>query len=125
MAPDSINPGGPYRFAGLPPLFSAPVLDAMLRDSLQHQYQLQVHVFGTPAATAMLDAMDRSGGARIWSTRRPRFEHGDGLTPELAARAKSLGVVVSQQGSHLDILGIDPAHSRAAPRQEPLASRLV
>ena len=90
MASRLRDPGGPYSFAGLPPLFASAILDGMLKDSLRNNYQLQVHVFGTPAAKAMLDAMERTGGARVWSARRLRFEHGDGLTPDLAARVKAL-----------------------------------
>jgi predicted amidohydrolase YtcJ len=99
--------GSPYTFAGLPPLFPPNVVEQMLRDALRHNYQLQVHVFGSRAAVEMLDALDRTGGARVWAKRRLRFEHGDGLTPDLIARAKALGVIVSQQGSHLAIITFD------------------
>ncbi len=128
---DPTDANDPHGFAGLPPLFSPPVIDRMLKDALQHHYQLQVHVFGTPAAREMLDAMERLGGASVWFGRRVRFEHGDGLTPELIARVKRMGVIVSQQGSHLDIRDIDPALGRGffdrlqAERAQPLRSLLA
>ncbi|MFC0203434.1 amidohydrolase [Novosphingobium soli] len=129
--PRNTAPGSPYSFAGLPPLFSSSIVDGMLRDALRNRYQLQVHVVGTRAATQMLDAMERSGGAAAWRQRRTRFEHGDGLTPDLIARAKKLGIVVSQQGSHLDLVGIDPSLGQGflddlrAQRAQPLRSLLA
>ena len=78
-------------------------IDAIVHDALTRNDQLELHVFGRPAAVAMLDALDRAGGARTWEARRVRFEHGDGLTPDLFERAKRLGIIVSQQGTHLGI----------------------
>ena len=99
--------GGPYDFAGLPPLFSDAAVEAMLRDALRRGYQLQFHMTGTPAATQLFAAMERTGGAPVWAGRRVRVEHGDGLTPDMVAHARRLGVIVSQQGTHLDVVGID------------------
>lgn len=98
--------GSPYSYSGLPMLFGRRDIDAIVRDALTRNDQLEVHVFGRPAALAMLDALERAGGARVWATRRVRFEHGDGLTPDLFERAKRLGIIVSQQGTHLMIGGI-------------------
>ena len=102
-------PAGPYSFAGLPPLFEPAVVEAMLRDSLQHDYQLQLHVFGRPAALELFAALEKTGGLPVWAHRRLRIEHGDGLTPELIAKAKSYGLIVSQQGTHFGIAEIDPS----------------
>jgi predicted amidohydrolase YtcJ len=101
--------GSPYSFAGLPPLFSPSGVDEMLRDSLRHNYQLQFHVFGRPAATELFEALQRTGGPSIWKTRRLRIEHGDGLSPDLIARGREFGVIVSQQGTHFGIAQIDPS----------------
>jgi len=103
----------------------------MRRDAKLTRYQLQVHVVGARAATQMLDAMDRSGGAAVWRNRRTRFEHGDGLTPELIARAKTLGIIVSQQGSHLSLIDVDPGLGQGflenlrTQRVQPLRSLLA
>jgi len=76
-------------------------LAAMLRESLKDHDQLLVHVSAYPAAAEMLNAMQSAGGARVWADLRVRFEHGDGLTPDLIQRAKEMGVVVVQNPTHL------------------------
>ena len=123
--------GGPYSFAGLPPLYPPKTVEGMLRDALRSHYQLQFHVAGRPAAIELLDAMEHTGGAAVWGDQRLRFEHGDGLTPDLITRVKKLGVIVSQQGTHLDIAGIDPGlgphllERMRVDRVEPLRSLLA
>lgn len=76
---------------------------AMLSESLRNEDQLMVHVGGSLATRAMLDAMDAAGGPAVWSSRRVRFEHGDGLLPELIPRAKNLGIVVIVNPTHLEV----------------------
>ena len=61
---------------------------------------LLVHVVGDVAPDLALSAMEASGGAEVWAPLRPRFEHGDGLTPSQIARAARLGVGVVQNPSH-------------------------
>jgi predicted amidohydrolase YtcJ len=78
-------------------------LTSMLRESIRYRDQLILHVSGTPAARAMLDAMESSGGPSVWRDRRLRFEHGDGIRPSFIPRLKALGVVVVQNPSHLDL----------------------
>lgn len=93
--------------AGEPPTwakklaFTPAEMEAMLRESLKSGDQLLLHIFGPVAARNMLDAMQKTGGARVWSTKRVRFEHGDGLTPLMIDQAKALGVVVVQSPTHL------------------------
>jgi predicted amidohydrolase YtcJ len=65
--------------------------------------QLMVHVVGDVAPDLVLSAMEASGGAEVWRPLRPRFEHGDGLTPALVARAAALGVAVVQNPSHFTL----------------------
>jgi predicted amidohydrolase YtcJ len=65
--------------------------------------QLMVHVVGDVAPDLVLSAMEASGGAEVWRPLRPRFEHGDGLTPALIARAAALGVAVVQNPSHFTL----------------------
>jgi len=91
----------------LPLIFPQAEMKAMLRESLQNHDQLLLHVSGYPAAAAMLHLMQASGGARVWATRRVRFEHGDGLFPGLIPLAKSLGIVVVQNPTHFAVLGED------------------
>jgi predicted amidohydrolase YtcJ len=95
----------------------------MLRESIKYNDQLILHVSGTPASRAMLDAMEATGGARTWRDRRVRFEHGDGILPRFIPRLKALGVIVVQNPRHLD-LGELRAHSFFASSQ-PLVSLLA
>jgi predicted amidohydrolase YtcJ len=84
-------------------------LAGMLRETLQDQDQLMVHVSSYLPAAAMVDAMQSAGGKQVWAKRRLRFEHGDGLTPDLVPRVKELGIVVVQNPSHLTVENLDPA----------------
>jgi predicted amidohydrolase YtcJ len=86
-----------------PLTFPPSEIAAMLSESLRNEDQLMVHVSGSLATKAMLDALDASGGAATWSSRRVRFEHGDGLLPELIPRAKNLGIVVIINPTHLEV----------------------
>ena len=89
-------------------MFPGTELAAMLRESLNDHDQLMVHVVGYPATAAMLDAMESAGGPSVWAGRRVRFEHGDGLTPDLIARSKAMGIVVVQNPTHFDAAKLNP-----------------
>lgn len=99
----------------------------MLRETLKSGDQLMLHVSGYPAASAMLEAMQATGGPGVWSTRRVRFEHGDGLFADLVPRTKTLGIVVVENPTHLDIRHLDA--KRYTPKSlsgiQPLASLLT
>src|SRR5712692_202136 len=81
--------------------FNQKEMEAMLRESLQNDDQLLVHLAGDRATETFLNAMDATGGKAVWSRRRVRIEHGDGIMPDLIARSRELGVVVVQNPSHL------------------------
>ena len=83
-------------------------LAAMLRETLHDHDQLLVHVSAYPPAAAMVDEMQSAGGMQIWAKQRVRFEHGDGLTPDLIPRVKELGIVVVQNPSHLTVENLNP-----------------
>jgi predicted amidohydrolase YtcJ len=83
-------------------------LAAMLQETLHDQDQLLVHVSSYPLAAAMVDAMQLAGGKSTWDKRRLRFEHGDGLTPDLIPQVKELGIVVVQNPSHLTVENLKP-----------------
>jgi predicted amidohydrolase YtcJ len=91
-----------YGAGHLPLTFSEKEMEAMLRESLVNKSQLMVHVSGYLSAAAMLDAMDATGGKKVWDGKRVRFEHGDGLYPDLIPRAKEMGIVVVQNPTHFD-----------------------
>ena len=88
-------------FRDLPLTFSKEEIAAMLRESRKNNDQLLLHVSGYQGAKAVLDAMDASGGKAVWAGRRVRFEHGDGIFPDLQERIKQYGIVVVQNPSHL------------------------
>ena len=62
-----------------------------------------LHVVGDAAVAAALSALEAAGGPEVWRPLRPRFEHGDGLAPDLVARAAALGVTVVQNPSHFTL----------------------
>jgi hypothetical protein len=93
----------------LPLTFSEKEMEAMLRESLASGSPMMFHVSGYLSAAAMLDAMDATGGKSIWLGKRVRFEHGDGLFPDLIPRAKEMGVVVVQNPTHFDLRILDPS----------------
>ena len=83
-------------------------LAAMLRETLHDHDQLMLHVSAYPPAASMLNAMQAAGGAQVWAKQRVRFEHGDGLTPDLLPRLKEMGIVVVQEGTHLAGVNVNP-----------------
>jgi predicted amidohydrolase YtcJ len=75
-------------------------LAAMLRESLENNDQLMLHIVGHPATAGMLQTMKQNGGAKVWASRRVRFEHGESVTQDLRPLAKELGIVVVQNPIH-------------------------
>jgi hypothetical protein len=61
------------------------------------------HVSGYLSAAAMLNAMQATGGKQVWDGKRVRFEHGDGLFPDLIPRVKDFGIIVVQNPTHFDV----------------------
>jgi predicted amidohydrolase YtcJ len=96
-------PAGDPLLWALSVTFAPRELESMLRQSIRYDDQLILHVSGTPAARAMLAAMEAAGGAEKWRNRRVRFEHGDGILPDFIPRLRDLGIVVVQNPTHLDL----------------------
>ncbi len=80
--------------------FAAEPFEGMVREGYGTESQLAVHAVGDAAIGAYLSTLERVGAPGVWQRKRPRLEHGDLLTPALAARARALGVVVVQNPSH-------------------------
>jgi predicted amidohydrolase YtcJ len=99
-------------------------LTAMLQESLRNNDQLLLHVSGYPAPAAMLDAMQAAGGKEVWAGRRVRFEHGDGIFPDLVPRVKEFGIVVVQNPAHLNARMLAPQlfHGKQMKKSQPLRS---
>jgi predicted amidohydrolase YtcJ len=100
----SIPQGEPLDYAArhLPLNFLETEMEEMLRESLKNNDPALFHVSGYPGAEALLDAMEDTGGTPVWLGKRVRFEHGDGLFPDLIPLAKAMGVVVVQNPTHFD-----------------------
>ena len=80
--------------------FAAGLFEGMVREGYGTESQLAVHAVGDAAIGTYLSTLERVGTPGVWQRKRPRLEHGDLLTPALAARARALGVVVVQNPSH-------------------------
>jgi predicted amidohydrolase YtcJ len=74
---------------------------AMLQESIKNNDQLLLHISGNRSAETVLDAIDASGGSKVWDGRRLCFEHGDGIFPDQFARIKQDGIIVVQNPVHL------------------------
>jgi predicted amidohydrolase YtcJ len=83
--------------------FNEKEMEAMLRESLANDDPLLVHIVGDRTTETFLDAMEATGGKGVWAKRRIRIEHGDGIMPDLIARAKEMGVIVVQNPTHFTI----------------------
>ncbi len=114
-----------YGATRLPLTFSEKEIAAMLQESLASGSQMMFHVSGNPAAKALLDAMQASGGAAVWNGKRVRFEHGDGLYPDLIPRAKEMGIVVVQNPSHFIVASIFGPHAKAYKDVQPFRTLLA
>ncbi len=96
---------------------------AILRESLQNNDQLLLHIVGDRTIETVLNAMDATGGKEVWAKRRVRFEHADSLMPDLIPRAKTLGVIVVQNPTHLG-LNVKQWGPQRAPRNQPMRALL-
>src|SRR5262250_2346129 len=101
------------------PIWTGPIR----RESLQNDDQLLLHVVGDRTIESVLNAMDAMGGKAVWAKRRVRFEHADSLMPDLIPRAKTLGVIVVQNPTHLG-LNLKQWGPERAPRNQPMRALL-
>ena len=80
--------------------FKPEEIAAILQEALQRNMQPLLHTVGDRTAETLLREMEATGGPAVWSQRRLRMEHGDGLMPDLIPRAEKLGVIVVQNPTH-------------------------
>lgn len=80
--------------------FTRSEVEAILREIISRDDQPLFHLIGDEETETVLDVMEQMDTPENWRVRRPRFEHGDGLAPDLLARAARLGVVVVQSPVH-------------------------
>ena len=121
-APYTDEPGGSGQIN-----FSAQEIRAILEETRQRGIQLLFHTSGDRTAETLLRAMEETGGADAWATRRLRIEHGDGLMPDLVPLARKVGAIVVQNPTHLgggEIL-VRRFGSERAALESPLRSLLA
>jgi predicted amidohydrolase YtcJ len=81
--------------------FNQDQMKAILDEAFASKDQLLLHVAGDLTADTVLKMMQAHPE---WNGRRLRFEHGDGLLPDLRDQAAALGIVVVQNPSHFAAL---------------------
>ncbi|KAF1689743.1 amidohydrolase [Pseudoxanthomonas koreensis] len=99
-------------------------IEALLREIAGRGDQPLLHVSGDATLAAVLDALQATASAETWRALRPRIEHGEGLAPDLVARAKEYGVVLVQNPSHFMLPPAEAAYLDAH-RLQPLADVLT
>jgi predicted amidohydrolase YtcJ len=104
----NLRSGPDKAWSGLPLSFSEKEMESMLHEALAEHQQLIVHVSGYPSASGMLAAMQATGGAKVWNGKRVRFEHGDGMFPDLIPGIKEMGVVVVENPTHFAAVSLFP-----------------
>lgn len=97
---------------------------AIVKESVERDEQLWLHVVGDRTAEIVFDAMEALSDVD-WPSRRLRFEHGDGVIDDLIPRASRLGVIVVQNPTHFALQefmwerwGPDSRHMRWASLSE-------
>jgi predicted amidohydrolase YtcJ len=128
----TMTPRGEWKIPAMPPFdslvtelpleFPKGEYPAMLRESIERNDQLLLHVSGNLSVETVLDAMDASGGKEVWDGRRLRFEHGDGVFPDQFARVKQDGIIVVQNPLHF--AAIAPPGVVVFEKSQPLKSLL-
>ena len=104
--------------------FNRAEIEALLRESSTRGDQPLLHVSGDATLATVLDALQAVASAAEWRALRPRIEHGEGLTPDLVARARDFGIVLVQNPSHFMMPPGEAAYMQAHALQ-PLASVLA
>ncbi|MDQ4123639.1 MAG: amidohydrolase [Acidobacteriota bacterium] len=92
--------------------FNETEIAKMLRESLELRQPILFHAVGDRTVEAVLSAMENIKNVD-WRAKRVRIEHGEGVTPDLIARAKNLGVIVVQNPTHLALP--EMLHARFSP----------
>jgi predicted amidohydrolase YtcJ len=78
---------------------------AILDESRKANTPLMVHAVGDRTTRTFLNLMEQTGAVPVWGARRVRIEHGNGITPDLLAQIRNLGVVVVVNPTHLSLAG--------------------
>jgi predicted amidohydrolase YtcJ len=83
-------------------------LNVIMKEAFDSNEQTLLHVAGDRTAAAVFDAMRAVAPPEEWRKKRVRFEHGDGLHPDLIPLAKDFGIVVVVNPAHISARGAYP-----------------
>ncbi|WP_280154217.1 amidohydrolase family protein [Piscinibacter sp. XHJ-5] len=100
--------------------FSDAELREILQRALERPEQPMLHVVGDAETDRLLRAMRDLAPDAAWVAKRLRVEHGDGLRPDTLDAARRLGVVVTQNPTHLA-----PAGTPAVSQTRTLLASLL
>ncbi|HEX8350131.1 MAG TPA: amidohydrolase [Hymenobacter sp.] len=98
-------------------LFTPLEVSRIVQESLRLHQPLLLHCVGDQTIATVLSTLEYLGSPTDWPARRVRLEHADGLMPDLAQRARLLGIVVVQNPAHFTETAIIPP--RLAPELQP------
>lgn len=104
--------------------FTLPEIQSMLKELSVRKDQPMFHAVGDATIGTVLNELKKSSS---WQGRRVRFEHGDGLMPEMFDDAKKMGIIVVQNPSHLMLPDIWPQRfdGKILANAQPLRSLLA
>jgi predicted amidohydrolase YtcJ len=100
--------------------FSDSQLREILQRALDRPEQLMLHVVGDAETDRLLRVMRELAPDAVWTAKRVRLEHGDGLRSDTVQATRELGVVVTQNPTHLA-----PADTPAARQTQTLLASLL
>jgi predicted amidohydrolase YtcJ len=95
--------------------FSDDEIRQMLEIARASGEPLLLHVAGDAPLDAVLRVMESQGGLDSWKSSRIRFEHGDGIMPDLFDALVLAGIVVVQNPTHFTLT--DVLRARLGPRR--------
>ena len=81
--------------------FPVDTIRAILREGLESHTQTTLHAVGDSTIALVLRLMTELAPDSTWRRERLRLEHGDGLAHDLFPLTKRLGIIISQNPSHL------------------------
>lgn len=105
--------------------FPVDTVRQLLRAALGTAEPLLLHIAGDSSASLVLGLMSALADDATWRRKRVRFEHGDGVAPDLQPRAKALGVVVVENPSHYINAAVDKQHAAPAAQHGYFRSLLA
>ena len=94
--------------------FPVDTIRAILREGLESRTQTTLHAVGDSTIALVLQLMTELAPDSAWRRARLRLEHGDGLARDFFPLTKRLGIVISQNPSHLMVGSLLSARYGAA-----------